>query len=327
MQKKTFKWGIIGPGKIAHKFATDLASISDAELYAVASRSKEKAEEFAAAHNIAHNYGSYEAMLKNEELEVVYIATPHVFHYEHTLLCLKYGKAVLCEKPFAMNLPQVQEMIKVAKENKVFLMEALWTYFLPHYKYVLDLVKRQTFGKIIDFKADFGFEAPYLPEKRLYNKSLGGGSLLDIGIYPVFAALSLLGEPYEIEANASLCDTGVDETCDIKFIYKNGAVAHLSSAINKVLPTTAVITLEKAVITLINRFHEPTEVFIKTEEKEEKKTFDVATIGYSFEAEHVQEMLKQNRTESDVMTFDMSLLLMKTLDSIRKNINLTYDQD
>lgn len=324
MQKKTFKWGIIGPGKIANKFATDLSTVPDAELYAVASRSKEKAEEFAAAHNVAHSYGSYEAMLKNEELEVVYIATPHVFHYEHTLLCLKYGKAVLCEKPFAMNLQQVQEMIKVAKENKVFLMEALWTYFLPHYKFVLNLVEKQTFGKIIDFKADFGFEAPYLPEKRLYNKSLGGGSLLDIGIYPVFAALTLLGKPDEIEATASLCETGVDETCDIKFTYKDGAIATLSSAINKTTPTTAVLILENAVVTLVNRFHEPTEVYIKTEEKEEKKTFDVATIGYSFEAEHVQEMLKQNRTESDVMTFEMSLLLIETLDKIRKKINLEY---
>ncbi|UJH91514.1 Gfo/Idh/MocA family oxidoreductase [Antarcticibacterium sp. 1MA-6-2] len=325
MQKKTIKWGILGPGNIAHKFVSDLATVEDAELFAVASRSKIKAEEFAATHKIAHSYGSYEAMLKNEELDVVYIATPHVFHYEHTLLCLKHSKAVLCEKPFAMNLEQVKEMISVAKEKNVFLMEALWTYFLPHYKYLLKIVKEETFGKIKEFKADFGFAAQYLPKKRLYNKSLGGGSLLDIGIYPVFAALSLLGRPDEIDASALLCETGVDETCDIKFNYKEGAVAHLSSAINKNLPTTAVIKFEKAVVTLVTRFYAPTEILIQTEEQEERKTFDVKTIGYSFEAEHVQEMLKQRKMESDIMTFDMSLLLIETLDNIRKKINLEYN--
>ena len=141
MKTKTFKWAILGPGKIAHKFAKGLADVPGAELYAVASRSLPKAEEFAKEFNVPKFYGSYDDLANDTEVDIIYIATPHVFHGEHTLLCLKHKKAVLCEKPFAMNKEQVHEMIKTAKKENVFLMEALWTYFLPHYQYVLELVK------------------------------------------------------------------------------------------------------------------------------------------------------------------------------------------
>lgn len=325
MEKKTYNWGIIGPGKIAGKFAEDLEHVPGAKLYAIASRSLDRAQEFSSRFNATKSYGSYEELVKDEEVDIIYVATPHVYHYEHTLLCLRNNKAVLCEKPFAMNKEQVKEMIKVAREEKVFLMEALWTYFLPHYKYVLDLVEKEKYGKLKGLKADFGFAAPFLPEKRLYNKKLGGGSLLDIGIYPVFAALSLLGEPDEITANATLCETGVDNTCNIKFTYRNGAVAELASAIDKELPTTAELEFEKATVIVNTRFHEPSSVMVKAENtQEEKKVFDVHTRGYNFEAEHVQEMLSQNRTESTVMTFEKSLALIDLLDQIRAKIGLEY---
>lgn len=320
----TIKWGIIGPGKIAGKFATDLASVPGAELYAVASRKLERAVEFSEQYKARISYGSYEELVNDKEVDVIYIATPHVYHYEHTLLCLRNKKAVLCEKPFAMNLGQVKEMIAVARENEVFLMEALWTYFLPHYQYLLNLVATKKFGELKELRADFGFEAPFLPEKRLYNKSLGGGSLLDIGIYPVFAALTLLGLPDEIEADAELCDTGVDASCAIKFSYKNGATAILDSTIKKATPTTATLTFDNATVTLITRFHEPTSIQINAGAMEEEITFDVQTAGYNFEAAHVQQMLAEGKTQSNLMTFEKSCQLIGLLDDIRKKIELDY---
>jgi predicted dehydrogenase len=324
MKTKTYKWGILGPGKIAHKFAKGLAQVPGAELYAVASRSVAKAEEFAKEFNATKFYGSYEDLVKDEEVDIIYVATPHVFHREHTLLCLKHKKAVLCEKPFAMNKEQVNEMILTAKKENIFLMEALWTYFLPHYQYVLELVKSEKFGKITGLEADFGFEAPYLPENRLLNKDLGGGSLLDIGIYPVFAALTLLGKPDTISAKAEFSETGVDESCNIVFNYQNGVRAHLLSTIDKTTPTTATINFEKATVTINRRFHEPTSVTILHNDQEETISFDVNTNGYNFEAEHVQQMLAQGRTESTVMSFEKSLELIGLLDGIREEIGLVY---
>ncbi len=324
MKTKIFKWGIIGPGKIAHKFAEGLTEVPGAELYAVASRSEAKAEEFAKEFNATNFYGSYEELVKDEEVDIIYIATPHVFHYEHTLLCLKHKKAVLCEKPFAMNKQQVNEMILTAKKENIFLMEALWTYFLPHYQYVLELVKSEKFGKITGLEANFGFEAPYLPEKRLFNKDLGGGSLLDIGIYPVFAALTLLGKPDTISAKAEFNKTGIDESCNIVFNYQNGVRAHLLSTINKTTTTTATINFEKARLTINRRFHEPTSITILHNNQEETISFDVNTNGYNFEAEHVQLMLAQGRTESTVMSFKKSLELIGLLDEIREEIGLVY---
>ncbi|CAM4337287.1 Gfo/Idh/MocA family protein [Gillisia limnaea] len=321
---KTFKWGIVGPGKIAGKFATDLAMVPGAELYAVASRDIRKARAFSAQYNFKKSYGTYEELALDKEVDIVYIATPHVFHNEHTLLCLKNKKAVLCEKPLAMNSLQVEEMIRSAKENKVFLMEAMWTYFLPHYQYVLDLIKTEKFGTVKSLEADFGFAAPYLPEKRLYNKALGGGSLLDIGIYPLFAALSLMGVPNTIKALAKMADTGVDESCDINLEYNNGAVASLSSSINMKTPTTATITFERAIITLKSRFHEPTSILINSDGKQEEINFDITSIGYNFEAIHVQQMLAAGRLESTIMTFQKSRELVELLDKVREKIGLVY---
>ena len=324
MKITSFKWGIIGAGKIAGKFAKDLATVPGAELYAVASRTKSKAEKFATDFGFERSYGSYEALVNDDEVTVIYIATPHVFHCEHTLLCLNKKKAVLCEKPFAMDTSQVEQMITAAQGNNVFLMEAMWTYFLPHYQYLLKLVETQKFGKVLELEADFGFKADFLPEKRLYNKSLGGGSLLDIGIYPVFAALSLLGIPEKIEAKGEFCETEVDESIEIEFNYKGGISARLASSINRETPTTAIILFEKAKVTLKNRFHEPTSILIEQKGKEEEIDFGVDAIGYSFEAEHVQEMLHEGRKESNVMTFEMSRKLIGLLDRIREKIKLEY---
>ncbi|MEW7291789.1 Gfo/Idh/MocA family protein [Aquimarina sp. 2304DJ70-9] len=323
-RNKHIRWGILGCGKIAHKFAEDLQSIPNGNLYGVASRNLNRAQEFATKSNAFNSYGDYESLCKDPNIDIIYIATPHVFHYENTLMCLTNKKAVLCEKPFAMNSSQVQEMITVAKQNQVFLMEALWTYFLPHYQYVLQLLASKEFGKIKSLKADFGFATSFDPEGRIFNKKLGGGSLLDVGIYPLFAALSILGYPEEIEAKATFGKTGVDETCTMQLLYKNGVTASLFSAITQKTNTEAIITFENGTIIINSRFHEPSSVTLLKDGKSEFLEFEVNTNGYSFEAIHAQEMLSQNHTESTIMTFEKSLQLMRLLDAVRKEIGLDY---
>ena len=324
MKQHKIKWGILGPGKIARKFARSLKEVEDAELYAVASRNIERAAAFAKETGAGKVFGTYEEMLQDKAIDVIYVATPHSFHHEHTLLCLRAGKAVLCEKPFAINRKQVEEMVATARENKVFLMEAMWTPFLPHIQYVKEIIDSEEFGKVKSLKADFGFETPFDEKGRLFLKSLGGGSLLDIGIYPVFIALHTLGKPEKISATAQLGRTGIDEDCEVIFNYANGAQAHLYSSIIKNTPTTAVFELENARIKIRSKWHNPSTIEITTNEGTETKTFEVASYGYEFEARHVQEMLRQNKTESDVMTFEKSLELISILDEIRKEISLEY---
>ncbi len=318
-------WGILGCGKIAHKFAEDILRVPNAKLHAVASRSLQKAREFGHNYNVFNCYGNYEELSLNPEIDVIYIATPHVFHFENTVSCLNNKKAVLCEKPFAMNASQVKKMIATAKKNNVFLMEALWTYFLPHYQYVLKLIESKKLGEVKILKADFGFATTFDPNGRIFNKKLGGGSLLDVGIYPLFAALSILGYPNNINAEASFGKTGVDETCTMQLHYNNGATASLFSAITKKTNTEAIIEFEKGTIIINSRFHEPSSVTIKKGNESKVLEFEVSTNGYSFEAIHVQEMLLQNRTESTIMTFDKSLQLIDLLDTVRHKIGLQYE--
>lgn len=320
---KTINWGIIGCGKIANKFATDLATIKDAKLVAVASRSQENANAFATKYNAEKAYNSYADLAKDANVDAVYIATPHSFHKEHSILCLTHKKAVLCEKPFAMNREEVEEMIVVAKENNVLLMEALWTYFLPHYRYVLDVFKSKKYGELKELKADFGFYNAYDTSRRLFKKEVGGGSLLDIGIYPIFAAVSTLGKPNIIEADATFFENGADASCNVTFNYDK-VKAHLKSTLLEETKTEAIFTFEDAVMRINTKFHEPTTITIFKDNKEKLIDFNYKTIGYNFETEHFNNLLRKGKKESDVMTFDFSRNLIKTLDLVRKEINLEY---
>lgn len=318
------KWGIIGLGKIANKFASDLLKTKGSKLYAVASRNQDKADSFALQFNARFAYDSYEALAKNPNIDAVYIATPHSFHKEHTLLCLKNKKAVLCEKPFAMNRQEVEEMMAMATENNLLLMEALWTYFLPHYQYVLEELQSKRFGNITKLEADFGFNPIIDITSRVFQKSLGGGSLLDIGIYPVFAALSTLGKPVDIEAKATFFENGVDSSCDIIFNYRDGVKAFLKSTLLEKTPTEAIFYCEKGIIKINSRFHQPTSVTLVYDGKEETLEFGYKSIGYNFEILHFNELLRQGKTESPIMTYDFSLNLIKLLDEVRQRIGLEY---
>jgi len=207
---KTIKWGILGLGKIAHSFAKDLLTVPGNQLTAVASRTLEKAEDFKAEFNAVKAYGSYEALAVDPEVDVIYIATPHVRHCEDSILCMQNGKAVLCEKPFAMNASEVERMIASSKAHNVLLMEALWTRIMPHFNFALEEIATGKYGKIEKITSDFCFDAEFNPQGRLWDKQLGGGALLDVGIYPIFCVLAFLGKPDKITAKAKMGKTQVD---------------------------------------------------------------------------------------------------------------------
>ncbi|HNM27995.1 MAG TPA: Gfo/Idh/MocA family oxidoreductase, partial [Saprospiraceae bacterium] len=234
---RIFNWGIIGLGKIARKFAEDLRRLPNARLHAVASTSADRAAAFAAEFGASRAFGSYEALLDCPGLDVIYVATPHVLHSENALLCLERGISVLCEKPFAMDLPAARQMVTAARRHRAFLMEALWTRFIPAVDYALALAEQGEIGRVHTVKADFGYYAPFDAHSRIYNKVLGGGSLLDIGIYPALLALFVLGKPLpeNVSASATFTPTEVDESCAFTFSYPGGnqlALGHSSVAAN-----------------------------------------------------------------------------------------------
>lgn len=318
------RWGIIAPGKVAHKFAADIQKVPNAELYAVASRSMDNAGAFAAQYHVARYYNSYQQLASDPEIDAVYIASPHVFHKEHSILCLNRKKAVLCEKPFAMNSRQVKEMVNAARANDTLLMEAMWTIFLPHFQLVLKEIKEGTIGNVTGIEADFGFSRCYDPESRLFNKELGGGSLLDIGIYPVFLALSVLGMPERIEADATFFDTGADSSCNMVFSYGNHAEARLHCSLLKQTPTGAIIRGERGKIVIHPKFHQPTAFSIEKDGKTQRFDFAVSTLGFNYEIEHFSDLLLNGKKESNIMPFATSKNLIHLLDAVRNAIGLRY---
>ena len=212
-----YNWGILGVGNISHKFVKGLRDSLGANCYCVASRSKQKAREFADHYHIPVYYGSYEELAKDPSVQVVYIATIHPLHCENTILCLEHKKAVLCEKPFAMNTREAKRMIASAQKNNTFLMEALWTKFLPSIHKVKELIETKAVGEPIAIKADFGFNRPFDSNHRFFIPELGGSSLLEIGIYPVFLSLLLFGVPDHYSAHSVKSPTGTDITTGIFF--------------------------------------------------------------------------------------------------------------
>ena len=325
------KWGILGCGRIAGKFASDLKLVADAELIAVASRRQETADEFCEQYPAKFHHNSYEALALNNEVDVIYVATPHALHHENTLLCLQHHKPVLCEKAFAINAFQARQMVELAKKNKTFLMEALWTKFLPHYIKVLEMIRNGELGELKSVLVNFGF-APTPPiADRIFDPALGGGTLLDIGIYNVFMALSVLGKPDHIDAWMTKASTGVDEQCAITFRYNNGAIAQLFSTFASNLATEADINGTKGRIRLTSRFYEPStqiEFYPGRVDTRNIIPFDKEPgWGYQYEIRHVQECLRKGLTESPVMSHADSILLMETLDAVRAKAGIVYPAD
>ena len=327
---RKIRWGILGCGNIANKFADDLRWVEDADLMAVASRDHKKAIDFSTRHNSKLAFGSYEELVSSPDVDAIYVATPHGLHREHALLCIEHKKAVLCEKAFALNSFDANAMIEAARKNKVFIMEAFWTKFLPQYEKVVSLIKEGKIGEIKSIQADFGFKASSPPSPRLYEPHLGGGALLDIGIYPVFLSISLLGKPTEIFASMKPFTSGVDQQIAIILKFESGALASLNATFEAVTPVEATISGSEGIIRMTNRFHNASG---NVELIKNFAAVDIGPIhreqghGYQFEARHVGDCLRKNLIESPVMRHDDTLLLMETLDKIRAVCGIRYPAD
>ncbi|WNS41347.1 Gfo/Idh/MocA family oxidoreductase [Paenibacillus sp. MMS20-IR301] len=322
----TIKWGILSTGWIAHQFATDLAHASNGTAYAVGSRSQESADEFAKNHGIPVAYATYEDLVNDPEVDAIYIGTPHPFHKENALLALRAGKAVLCEKPFTVNSAELEEIVAYAREKKLFLMEAMWSRYLPANVKVREWLAADRIGEVRLVKADLGFRADWNPEGRLLNPALGGGALLDVGIYPVsFASMVFGPHPEAVYSTVHIGETGVDEHFSLLLSYGEGKSASLNGGVRiNMLQEAYVYGTEGYIVvkgTLVNP--KSAELYIGGELVETFKD-DRTSVGYAFEAEEVGRCLQEGLTESPVMTLDESVALMKLLDGVRAQWGLKY---
>lgn len=320
MMKKTYNWGIMGAGFIANKVFPGFAHAEGAKVLAVGANTPGKAKQFAGKWNIERIYESYEELVKDPDIDIVYITTVNSLHKENAILAMEHGKHVLCEKPFAMNEKEAQEMVNCAKENKVFLMEAMWTRFLPAVKKVKELIAAGEVGTINNVVSSFCFDSPYDPKHRLYNPNLGGGSLMDVGIYPLSFASFIYGAvPEEYFGYANL-KNGVDARDNVILRFENGGMSYFSCALDTEAPSDAVIYGSKGSIT-IPLFYAASEFEITDYEtkKTTKYEYPVDGWGYQFEIEEVMKCIAQGKLESDVMPLEETIEFMRIMDELRKS--------
>ena len=324
--KKKYKWGMLAAGKMAAKFTKGLTLLENAELYAVASRDKSRADKFAAEHGYKKAYGSYEELAEDRDVDIIYIASPHSFHMEHALLCLKNRKAVLCEKALALNSREVNTIIEEAKRQKVFFMEALWPPFQPVYKKTRDIFLSGEPGKLLHLNARFSFQAPFDPLDRKFNLSLGGGSLLDIGIYPVIDSLIFMGMPAEIVTKATFSSTGSEISISIILKYADGRMATLYSSFLTAGGIGCDLLCENGNL-YFSRARDMSQcltIDIRGKEKEEYSLLPDG-MGYQYEAEEVMRCLDEGSIESPVVPHSFSIDLMNILDRIRASAGIVYE--
>jgi len=328
MSDKLYNWAIIGPGKIAHKFASDLKLLPNAVLYAVGSRNIDRAKAFANQYGFQKAYGSYKEVAEDPNVDIVYIASPHIGHYRDSLLCLNNKKAVLCEKPIAINAKQCEIMIGAAKKNNVFFMEALWTRFIPSFLKCKELIDEGAIGEVLAVESDFCIQPPYDIEGRLFNQMLGGGSLLDIGLYPVFIALEILGKPLSIKAMATKSDSGIDNSCSMLFKHKNNKLSVLYCSLITQGRTEALIHGSEGLIRINKEWHIPTTVdlLIKDVEPYHYKFIEPG-FGYEYEAAEVMTCLDEGKVESGSFRWQKSIDLITTLDEVRKEASIVYPDE
>ncbi|OPZ83976.1 MAG: 1,5-anhydro-D-fructose reductase [Firmicutes bacterium ADurb.Bin419] len=326
MQKK-IRWGILGCGRIAASFAESLKYLPDAELIAVASKTKSKALEFAKTFSVEYCYDNYLDLIKNQSVDVVYVATTHNYHYETCVLCIENKKPILCEKPFTVNSKQAEQLIALARQNKVFLMEAMWTRFLPCVIEIERTISEGTIGDVKMFKGDFGIGAKNREgsPKYYFDPYLAGGALLDIGVYPVsFSSMVYKKSPDKIETYGYIGDTNVDEQAAYIFEYGDGKMAVLSSSFIVDMPHDGLICGTKGYIRIPN-FSRPTRFFVKLSDQEEREIeIPFVSNGLQYQAQEVNRCLREGKLESEIMPLDQTLEIMDTLDRLRAKWGLKY---
>ena len=320
------RWGVIGTGTIAEEGARAIALLPDAELVAVGSRTQASADAFADKWGVPNRHASYGSLVNDAEVDVVYVATPHPYHKENAMLALDAGKHVLLEKPFTLNAKAAQEVIDRARSKGLFLMEAMWTRFVPATLKLREMIDQGIIGDVQMLSVNLTFDQPYDLEGRLYKPELGGGALLDLGVYTVSYASLFLGEPSGIQSHMVAAPTGVDQHHAILLNYDDvGAIAQLSSAMRLPSPPEATLIGRKGSIRVHSPFYCPGELTVDVggAESQAIKIPYVGT-GYQYEFAHVHQCLKDGLVESPIMPLDESLQIMQTMDTIRAQWGLTY---
>jgi predicted dehydrogenase len=318
------RWGIAATGGIARGFAAGLAETDDADTVAVASRTAERAEEFGAEFDIPHRHASYEALAADPDVDIVYVASPHSRHMSDTLLFLEAGKHVLCEKPFALNERQSRRMVDTARAHGLFVMEAIWSRFLPSYEILGELLADGVIGQVESVDADFGIHFPWDASHRLFDLALGGGALLDLGIYPLQLASLVLGPPTEVHAVASLGSTGADEHVAAVLAHASGALATIRAATRVNLACTARISGSDGVIDLPAFMHCPTSLTVTTPAGVEHHDAPIVGQGLRYQVAEVHRCVRAGALESPAIPHAETLSLASTMDQIRHEIGVRY---
>lgn len=321
------RWGILATGKIAQAFATALALVPDARIAAVGARRLESAEAFAARYGARTAYGDYRQVVEDPDVDVVYVATPHSLHHEHARLALDAGKPVLCEKALTLDAAQAADLVAVAREKQLFLMEAMWMRCNPTIRRIQQALATGELGTVTQVRADLGFRVDMPPTDRLLDPELGGGALLDMGIYPLTFAHLFLGEPSQVAAAATLSDLGVDLNIALALAYDSGAVASLSASMTGPSPRTASIATDVGRFDLADSFHHPEVATWTSGDLTETLGAPLIGGGLAHEAIEVIRCLRSGEIESPLVPLDESVALMRLLDRIRQQIGVRYPGD
>ncbi len=327
-----FNWAVIGTGTIVKKFIKGLSAVSDAKVYAVCSRDLSRAENFAKEYGIEKSFGSCEEMVKDDNIDCVYIGVPHALHKEYMEICIKNHKNVLCEKPFTINAKEAKEIADLARANKVFVMEAMWTKYLPVIQKVKEYIDTGVIGKLSGIEASFGFFTETDITNRLFDINLGGGALLDIGVYPLSLAVFFMGRLLdEVKSKASLGDTGVDEVNHMELTFRTeyGEIkATLASALKENQGADAVVFGAKGRI-VIPDFFQADKAYVYSLSGDLVETISVPHLsnGYEYEAVEVQNCIREGKLESKVHTLDDTIAIFEIADAMRNDWGLIYPAD
>lgn len=323
---RTVRWGVLATGGMAARFVEDLVRMPGAEVVAVASRTEASAKNFADRFGIPRAYGDWASLAADEDVDVVYVATPHSAHRAAAGLCIEAGKPVLCEKPFTLNAAEAQELVELARARGTFLMEAMWMYCHPAVRRIAELVREGAIGEIRTVQADFGLAGPFDAGHRLRDPALGGGALLDLGVYPVSFAHLLLGEPDRVQADALLSPEGVDLNTGMLLGWtEQGATALLSCSITAGTPVSASVTGTAGRIDVPDGFFSPERFVLHREGKEpEEFLFEGPRDSLEHEAAEVMRAVRAGGTESPLVPLDGTLAVMRTLDAVRERIGVRF---
>jgi predicted dehydrogenase len=324
---RPLNYGILGPGRIAASYCRALEQSATSRIYAIASRDDHRASEFARQFKAEKSYSSYESLVEDPDVDIIYIATPHSFHEQQSILCLTNKKPVICEKPLALSAASAKRIIAASHENKTFMMEGMWSRFNPAIIRAKHIVDSGDIGEVRYISADFGFQKPYDPKGRLYDPALAGGSILDVGVYPLFLALYILGRPDGISAVAQLAPTGVDESCSICLTYPGGVFAQLFCSMLVETKKEAVIAGTKGMILIHTPWYKSMGLTIVRNNNEEKIPLPYNGNGFEFQIEETNRCLIDGLIESPLLSHDFTLMKAEISDQIISGAGVAYPSD